>query len=69
MDYIIIHRETGLLICRDCKFALIPSRIDRHFSINPHKLRPNIRTQIKNYISQSNSDNLVTSNYEIRSTI
>ena len=69
MDYITIHRETGLLICKECRFALIPSRIDRHFSKNPHKLKPNIRTQIETYISQSNSDNLVTNNQEIRSTI
>ena len=62
MDYITIHRETGLLICKDCKFALIPSRIDRHFLKNPHKLKPNIQTQIKTYISQSNSNNLITSN-------
>ena len=69
MDYIIIHQETGLLICRECKFALIPSRINTHFSTNPHKLKPNIRTEIETYISQSNSDNLVTSDSQIRSTI
>ena len=69
MNFITIHRETGLLLCKECKFALIPSRIETHFSINPHNLRPDIRTQIKNYISQSNNDNLVTYNSEIRSTI
>ena len=46
MDYITIYRETGLLICKDYKFALIPSRINRYFSITPHKLKPDIRTQI-----------------------
>ena len=69
MDYITIHRETGLLICKDCKFALIPSRINTHFSNNPHKLKPEIRSQIENYISQSNSDNLITSDQEISSII
>ena len=69
MDYITIHRETGLLICKDYKFTLIPSRINTHFLINLYKLKPDIRTQIQNYISQSNSNNLITNDQEIRSTI
>ena len=46
MNYITIYRETGLLIYKDCKFTLISSRINTHFSINSHKLKPDIRTQI-----------------------
>ena len=69
MDYITFHRETGLLICKDCKFALIPSRINRHFSKNPHKLKPQTRSEIENYISQLNSNNLITSDSEIRPII
>ena len=67
MDSIIIHHETGLLICKDCKFALIPSRINKHFRLSPHKLRPHIRTQIENYFSHI--DNLVTHDHQIKSRI
>ena len=67
MDSIIIHHETSLLICKDCKFALIPSRINRYFKASPHKLKPYNRTQIENYISYI--DNLVTYDYEIKSRI
>lgn len=68
MDYITIHSETGLLICKDCKFALIPSRINRHFLGNPHKLNPTIRSQIEDYISHIYSD-LVTEEQDIKSRI
>ena len=67
MDSIIIHHETGLLICKDCKFALIPSRINKHFRDSPHKLRPHNRTQIENHFSHI--DNLVTHNHQIKSRI
>ena len=67
MNSIIIHYETNLLICKDCKFALIPSRINTHFKDSPHKLRPHIRTQIKNHFSHIN--NLVTHNHQIKSRI
>ena len=67
MDSIIIHHETDLLICKDCKFALIPSRINTYFKDSPHKLRPHIRSQIENYFSHI--DNLVTHNHEIKSRI
>ena len=43
MNYITIYRETDLLIYKDCKFALIPSRIDRYFLKNLYKLKSNIR--------------------------
>ena len=69
MDSIIIHYETGLLICKDCKFALIPSRINTHFKDSPHKLKPLDRTLIENYISQLDNNNLVTHNREIKSRI
>ena len=67
MDFIIIRYKTNLLICKDCKFALISSRINTHFANSPHKLKPSNRTLIKNYISYL--DNLVTHNYEIKSRI
>ena len=67
MESIIIHHRTGLLICKDCKFAIIPSRINKHFRDSPHKLRPHIRSQIKNYFSHI--DNLVTHNHQIKSRI
>ena len=69
MNYITIHSETGLLICKDCKFALIPSRIDRHFTRNPYNLKPHIRTQIKEYISHLHIHNLITKDSEITSSI
>ena len=69
MDSIIIHHETGLLICKDCKFALIPSRINTHFKDSPHKLKPHNRTQIENHISYLNHNNLVTHDREIKSRI
>ena len=67
MNSIIIHHKTDLLICKDCKFALIPSRINKHFRDSPHKLRPHIQTQIKNHFSHI--DNLVTYNHQIKSRI
>ena len=69
MNSIIIHHETGLLICKDCKFALIPSRINTHFKDSPYKLKPHNRTQIENYISHLDHNNLVTHNREIKSRI
>ena len=67
MDSIIIYYETSLLICKDCKFALIPSRINIYFKDSPHKLKPYYRTQIENYFSYI--DNLVTYDREIKSRI
>ena len=67
MNSIIIHHETGLLICKDCKFAIISSRINKHFRDSPYKLRSHIRTQIENYFSHI--DNLVTHDYQIKSRV
>ena len=69
MDYITIHIETGLLICKECKFALIPSRIDSHYSGTPHHLTPTIRSQIKTYISSLDISNLITTESQISSTL
>ena len=69
MDSIIIHYETGLLICKDCKFALIPSRINTYFRDSPHKLRSIDRTLIENHISYLDINNLVTYNREIKSRV
>ena len=67
MNSIIIYHQINLLICKDCKFALISSRINSHFKDSPHKLKPHNRTQIVNHFSQL--DNLVTHNHEIKSRI
>ena len=67
MDSIIIYHQTSLLICKDCKFALISSRINTHFKDSPYRLKPYNRTQIENYVSYI--DNLVTYDYEIKSRI
>ena len=69
MDHITIYNETGLLICKDCKFALIPSRINRHFTRNPHNLKPYTRKRIQEYISTLNTPNLITEESEITSRI
>ena len=69
MNSIIIHYETNLLICKDCKFALIPSRINTYFKDSPYKLKSYYRTQIENYISYLDNINLVTYNREIKSRI
>ena len=69
IDYITIYRETGLLICKECKFALIPSRINTHFSNQSHKLIPPIRAQIEQYISQIDINNLVIDDQEIKPRI
>ena len=69
MNSIIIYYKTNLLICKDCKFALILSRINIYFKNSPHKLKPHNRTQIDNYISYLDHDNLVTHNREIKSRI
>ena len=67
MDYILVHEETRLLICKECKFALTSSRIDRHFSTRPHRLNPTIRRQIIDDISHIND--LIDNDQEIKSTI
>ena len=69
IDYIIIYRETGLLICKECKFALISARIDRHFTNNSYRSNRNIRVEIQRFISYINIDNLVIEDREIRSRI
>jgi hypothetical protein len=64
MDHVIVHKETGFLICKQCKYALIPSRINSHFQGKPHLLKPDIRRQIEIYISQING--LVLDQVEIQ---
>jgi hypothetical protein len=67
MEYITIHKETGFLICKQCKFALIPSRINSHFQGKPHLLKPDIRRRIEVYVSQIND--LVLDQVEIQSKV
>ena len=67
MNYVTVHQETDLLICKECKFALIPSRINSHFSGTPHQLKPRIRRQIELDISYI--DDLVKSQSEIEAKI
>ena len=67
MDYILVHEETRLLICKECKFALTPSRINRHFTGEPHRLNPTIRRQIIDDISHI--DYLVDDDQEVKSNI
>ena len=69
MNSIIIYYETDLLICKDCKFALIPFRINTHFKDSPHKLKSYNRTQIENHISYLDYNDLVTHNREIKAKI
>ena len=69
MDYITIHSNTGLLICKECKFAIIPSRVNSHFTGAPHYLSPIIRSNITIYISQIDILDLVTTESQILSTI
>ena len=69
MDYITIHNSTGLLICKECKFAIIPSRVHSHFTGAPHYLSPIIRSDITIYISQIDISNLVTTESQIISTL
>ena len=51
IDYISIHEATGLLIYKQCKYSLIPSRINSHFTGPPHRSSPNIRFQIRSSLS------------------
>ena len=67
MNYVTVHQETDLLICKECKFALIPSRINTHFSGTPHQLQPRIRRQIEVDISHING--LVKTQSEIEAKI
>ena len=69
MNSIIIYYETNLLICKGYKFALIPFRINIYFKDLSYKLKSLDRTLIENYISQLDSNNLVTYNHEIKSRI
>ena len=67
MEYVTRIRDTSLLACKTCRFALIPSRIDSHFQQPPHRLDIQTRNNIISYIRQLSS--LVTNNDEIRETI
>ena len=69
MDYITIHSDTYILICKECKFAIIPSRVKSHFSGAPHYLSPTIRSDISIYISQIDISNLVIIESQILSII
>lgn len=53
MENLAIHFATGLLICKQCKIALIPSRIDSHYKQKIHNLPKSIRTEIARDISDS----------------
>ena len=67
MNYVTVHQETDLLICKECKFALIPSRINTHFSGRPYQLNPGLRRQIE--IDISHIDDLVKTPSEIEAKI
>ena len=69
MDSIIIYYETDLLIYKDCKFALIPSRINIYFRDSTYKLRSINRTLIENHIYYLDNNNLITYNREIKSRV
>ncbi len=53
MDFISILGDTGLLACLRCKFSVLPSSIEFHFSSSPHRLstdeRRRITSEIKKY--------------------
>lgn len=38
MDQLQIHFDTGFVICKQCKFAVLPSHFDTHFSTKNHAL-------------------------------
>ena len=52
MDFISILGDTGLLACLRCKFSVLPSSIDFHFSNSPHRLSPEERRQITSEIEK-----------------
>ena len=50
MEYITKIEGTKFLACRECKFAILPTRIDYHFSHPPHSLPKDKRRQISSEI-------------------
>jgi len=52
MDFISILGDTGLLACLRCKFSVLPSSIEFHFSGSPHRLSTDDRQKITSEIEK-----------------
>lgn len=67
MNYVIVHEEINILICKECKFVIIFFRINIYFSGEPHQLNSQIRKKIENDISSF--DNIININEGIKFNI
>ena len=52
MDFISILGDTGLLACLRCKFSVLPSSIEFHFSNSPHRLSTDERRRITSEVEK-----------------
>jgi len=46
MDKIVVHFQTGFVICKECKFAVLPFHLDSHFSTQNHALSKSERNEM-----------------------
>lgn len=54
MDWFIHLPEFRVVICKECKYAVLPSHIDAHFTGGPHKLDRTERRRIADEIAEVN---------------
>jgi len=46
MDQIVVHFQTGFVVCKQCKFAVLPIHLDSHLSTNNHAIPKSERDEI-----------------------
>ena len=52
MDYLIHLPAFRIVVCRECKYGVLPSHIDTHFATKPHKLSKKERQKVEDEVSQ-----------------
>ena len=54
MDQFIHLPEFYIVVCRECKYTVLPSHIDIHFTTKPHKLDKKERQRIAEEVAEIN---------------
>ena len=68
MDHLTHLPEFRVVVCKECKYAVLPSHIDTHFATKPHKLSKKERQKIEDEASEisgliGNEETLRRSNF------
>jgi Orsellinic acid/F9775 biosynthesis cluster protein D len=51
MKFFLYLREYNVIICRECRYAVLPSRLDTHLASNKHRVLRRRRVQVEQEIA------------------